>query len=226
MRSQKVLSNQQIKWYDEGTTRLNYQLIFNEAKEDSKESLYNENEIKKRLESRDAAWKKKLQQAKKEAYKDGFEAGKQEGIQEAGKEIDAKLNVIRNAIEDGHAEWKQRQEIIEPGMLDLVFEISESILGVPVRDEKIRKQLLETLRPIFQKLDESCKPIIKVCEKDLEPVKALKEEYAPKMTMHFEVNEDCNPGEFILDTDDETIVHKFREMLKEFKKNLSLPTWK
>lgn len=226
MRSQKVLSNQQIKWYDEETTRLNYQVIFNEAKESSSDALFDEAEIRRRLETRDVAWKKKLEQEKEKAYRAGYEAGLAEGYETAHKETDAKLEVIRNSIRDGHEEWRQRQEILEPGMLDLAFELSEAILGIPVEDEQLRKNMLDTLRPIFQKLDGASKPVIKVCESDLEPVKALKEEYASELTMYFEVQSDCNPGEFILETDDETIVHKFREMLKELKKNLSLPTWK
>lgn len=226
MRSQKVLSNQQIKWYDEETTRLNYQVIFNEAKESSNDTVFDEAELKNRLETRDAAWKKKLQQEKEKAYREGFEAGQAEGYEAAHQETDAKLEVIRTSIKQGHEEWRQRQEILEPGMLDLAFELSEAILGIPVEDEQLRKNMLDTLRPIFQKLDGASKPIIKVCASDLEPVKKLQEEFASELTMYFEVQSDCNPGEFILETNEETIVHKFREMLKELKKNLSLPTWK
>jgi flagellar assembly protein FliH len=226
MRSQKVLSNQQVKWYDEETTRLNYQVIFNEAKESSNESVFDEAELKSRLEMRDTAWKKKLQQEKEKAYREGFEAGQAEGYETAHQETDAKLEVIRTAIKEGHEEWQQRQEILEPGILDLAFELSEAILGIPVQDEQLRNNMLDTLRPIFQKLDNASRPVIKVCESDLEPVKALKEEFASELTMYFEVQNDCNPGEFILETDDETIVHQFREMLKELRKNLSLPTWK
>ncbi|HBQ59773.1 MAG TPA: hypothetical protein DD671_09150 [Balneolaceae bacterium] len=67
--------------------------------------------------------------------------------------------------------------------------------------------------------------MVKVSSCDLGLVKKLQEDHAPEMTMYIEVDAECNPGEFELENEQETIVHKFREMLKEFKKNLSLPTW-
>lgn len=226
MRGQKVLNTNQVKWYDNGLTRLNYQMIFNEANAAEEEvDNFDQEELKAKLDERDEFWKKKLKQEKEQAFAEGFENGKVEGLEIARNEIDGKIEVIRTAIDEGHREWQQRMEMIEPGVLDLAFDISEAILGIPVQHEKLTASLVEKLTPIFQKLDQSSKPMLRVSENDLEHVQELKEEYASELTMYIEVDENCNPGEFELDTNDETIVHKFREMLKEFKKNLSLPTW-
>lgn len=227
MRSQKVFNNGQVKWFDEELTRLNFQMVFNESEQDEKdaEQKYDPEELQKRLNQRDESWKKKLKHETEQAFEEGFEKGRKEGLKAARLEIDSKLEVIRKAIEKGHEEWQQRHKLIEPGVLDLAFEISENILGVPVKDPKIQETLSSKLIPIFQKLDHSSRPVLKVSEHDLEHVKELKQSYAGKLTMFIESDENCNPGEFELDTNDETIVYKFREMLKEFKKNLNLPTW-
>ncbi|MEX0722422.1 MAG: FliH/SctL family protein [Gracilimonas sp.] len=225
MRSQKVLNNDQVKWYDGGQTRLNYQMIFNEVEEKEEASGVDFEELEARLNERDQSWKIKLQAEKEKAFAAGFETGRSDGLEAARNEIDGKLEVIRSAIEKGHEEWQQRQEMIEPGILDLAFEISETILGIPVKNKKVRQNLTNKLTPIFRKLDQGSKPILKVSAYDLEHVQELKEEYASKITMFIESDEACNPGEFELDTDDETIVLKFKEMLKEFKKNLGLPSW-
>lgn len=227
MRSQKVLNTDQVNWYDDGLTRLTYQMIFNEPDELKEEDeSFDHEELETRLDERDEYWKKKLQQERKKAYAKGFETGKNEGLDNARKEIDGKLEVIRTAIDSGHKEWQKRMDIIEPGVLDLAFDISETILGIPVQDEKVRVSMTEKLTPILQKLDQSSKPILRVSEYDFEHVQNLKEEFACELTMFIQTDENCNPGEFELDTNDETFVHKFREMLNEFKKNLSLPTWK
>ncbi|MFP8488661.1 FliH/SctL family protein [Gracilimonas sp. Q87] len=226
MKSQNVLNTNQVKWYENGVTRLNYQMIFNEpAESDGELNNLDHEELEYRLNKRDEFWKQKLKKEKETAFTEGFEKGKIEGLEIARNEIDGKLDVIQAAIKKGHEEWKRRTEMIEPGVLDLAFDISEAILGIPVRDQKVRSNMTEKLTPIFQKLDQSSKPIIRVSEYDFEHVKELKEEYASKLTMFLETDEKCNPGEFELDTNDETIVHKFQEMLMEFKKNLSLPTW-
>ena len=42
MRTQKVLQNNQISWFGEGSKRLNYQMIFNESEVKKEEDEYTE----------------------------------------------------------------------------------------------------------------------------------------------------------------------------------------
>ena len=183
-------------------------------------------DINELLDERDARWKRKLEQVRSEAYTEGFNAGQTEGIETARAEIDQKIGVIRQALSEAHTEWKVRQEMLEPGLLDMVFEISESILGIPVENPAIRASLEEKLAPLLQKINEQSKPILWVCESDLEYVQALKDDFSKSMVLNIQTSEECNPGEFKLETQEETVVHNFREMLNEFKKTLALPSWK
>ena len=225
MSSHKVFSNQQIKWQEGEGTRLNYQMLFQEKKQEEEKLQFDSEELLARLNQRDQKWKKRLKQEKEKAYQEGFAAGQIEGEEKADGKIDSKIKVIKSAIAQGHQEWRERQQLIEPGVLDLAFEVCEAILGLPLVRDELTQNLEEQLVPIFRKLDRESRPIIKVSNDDLEFVQRLKDKHVPEMTMYIEADEGCNPGEFELDTDQETIVHKFREMLKEFKKNLSLPTW-
>ncbi|MGN8226751.1 FliH/SctL family protein [Gracilimonas sp. BCB1] len=228
MRTQKVLDNNQISWFNEGSKRLNYQMIFNESEVRNEEDEYSEKttDINELLDERDSRWKRKLEQVRNEAYAEGFNAGQTEGIEKARSEIDDKISVIKEAMTQAHEEWKTRQQILEPGLLDMVFEISESILGIPVENPAIRESLEEKIVPLLQKINEQSKPILWVCEDDLEFVQALKDDFSKSMVLNMQVSEDCNPGEFRLETQEETVVHNFREMLDEFKKTLALPSWK
>ncbi|MEQ8525946.1 FliH/SctL family protein [Gracilimonas sp.] len=228
MRNQKVLQKNQISWFNEGSKRLNYQMIFNESEVKNEEDEYTEEstDINQLLDERDARWKRKLEQVRAEAYTQGFNAGQTEGLNTARSEIDQKLAVIRQALDKAHEEWKARQEMLEPGLLDMVFEISESILGIPVENPAIRESIEEKLTPLLQKVNEQSKPILWVAEEDLEFTKSLKDDFSKSMVLNIQTSEECNPGEFKLETNEETVVHNFREMLQEFKKTLMLPSWK
>lgn len=228
MRNQKVLQNNQISWFNEGSKRLNYQMIFNESEVKNEEDEYTEEstDINQLLDERDARWKRKLEQVRNEAYAEGFNAGQTEGLDTARAEIDQKLSVIRQALDEAHAEWKTRQEILEPGLLDMVFEISESILGIPVENPAIRESIEEKLTPLLQKVNEQSQPILWVAEEDLEFIKSLKNDFSKSMVLNIQTSEECNPGEFRLETNEETVVQSFQEMLQEFKKTLMLPSWK
>lgn len=225
MSAHKVFSNNQIKWQDGEDTRLNFRMLFQEKKEEEEKLQFDSDELLERLSKRDEKWKKRLRQEKEKAYLEGVEAGKKEGFSKAEAEVDSKIKVLKSAVAQGHQEWRERQQLLEPGVMDLTFEICEAILGIPLEREELSKNLEEQLISIFRKLDRESRPVVKVSSCDLDLVKKLQEVHAPEMTMYIEADEECNPGEFELETDQETIVHKFREMLKEFKKNLSLPSW-
>jgi len=45
-------------------------------------------------------------------------------------------------------------------------------------------------------------------------------------SINIQISKECNPGEFKLENNRETIIHNFRVMLKDFKESLSLPSWK
>src|SRR5690554_5511330 len=223
MRSNKVLNHQQVHWHDGEHTRLSYQMLF---KEEEPSEEFDENiDVIEQLNSRDEKWKNKLQVERDKAYRQGLEDGKKSGYAEARKEMDEKISIIKAVIDQGHLEWKTRQKILDPGLLDLSFDIAESILGIPVENEAIQAKLKQQLIPLFQKLDDQSKPVIKVNSSDLDYVKALKTEFAEKVTVHIVDDENCNPGEFEVETNEEIVVHKFRETLKDFKAKLMLPTW-
>ncbi|SMO81715.1 FliH/SctL family protein [Gracilimonas mengyeensis] len=222
----KVINNNQINWYDDGKTRLSYQMLFEEEEEVVEALSYDPKELEEKLNERDRKWRNKLNIARDKAYQEGLEAGREEGLKQAREEIDAKINTVCTAVEKGHQEWQKRQKMMDPVLIELVFEITEKILGIPVEKEDMRAKLEEQLVPVLQKLDETSKPFVTVSEQDLDIVKRWIKENNPNLTVHLKSDPDCNPGEFEVDTQHETIVHKFREMFNEFKKNLSLPTWK
>src|SRR5699024_3975550 len=98
-------------------------------------------DIKALLRKRDRMWKIRLKNAREDAFSRGFEDGRQQGIEQARAEIDRKLASLERAFSKAHEEWKDRQELLDPGLLDLVFDIAESILEIPVTNMNLRKKL-------------------------------------------------------------------------------------
>lgn len=228
MRNQKVLQNNQINWFDEGSTRLNYQMIFNEVaeKEAATEEYEEQEDVTALLQERDERWKNKMKEVRDNALAEGLELGRSEGLEQARIEMKEKFSVIQKAIDAGHREWQKRNRILEPGLLDMVFEISEEILGIPVENPGIRKSIEEKLTPLLQKVDEQSRPILWVAQEDLQYIEKIKDDFSKSMVINIQPSPDCNPGEFRLETNEETVVQNFREMLTEFRKSLSLPSWK
>lgn len=225
MNKPKIIDDGQINWNREGTSRLSYEMIFKEKFPSDEDAAGEEQDIETLLEKRDEEWKKKLEEARDAAYQKGKEDGLKEGFEQAGAEIDSKLKGLEEAFRQAHLEWRERQQILETGLLDLVFEISESILGIPVENPAIREKLDRELTHLLQKTEEHTKPLLLVSEADFEYVKRLKERITPKTTINIRPEKDFNSSEYRLETNNETVVHRFQTMLNDFKESLSLPPW-
>lgn len=228
MSGNRIINNERISWRSEGEDRLNYQMIFEEKDPEQEEQIAERQraDMEKQLAQRDREWKRKLAEARTKAFNEGKELGLRQGYKEAREEIDGKLSVIEEGLRAAHAEWKERQESLEPGLLDLVFDIAESILGIPVENPAIRDQLDTELGELLQKVDKETRPRLLVSERDYEYVLKLKDRHCPNSTVSIRASDRCNPGEFELDTDRETMVRNFQTMLRDFADNLTLPSWK
>ena len=225
----KVIDNEQIRWNQKDSAKLDYRMIFqdHDAENEKKIKEQKKAEIREILKENDAEWELELKKATEEAYRKGLSEGLEEGYKTAEKEIDQKFKTLEHAFAEAYDEWKQRQAELEPGLLDTVFYLTEKILGIPVENDKIRIQLEKELSDLLRRLDADSRPTILVNQTDFEFVEKLIRENKSETLVHLGYSEACNPGEFIFETDREMIVHKFRMMLNEFRNNLtSLPTWK
>ncbi|SHG14999.1 hypothetical protein SAMN05443144_12033 [Fodinibius roseus] len=235
MEEPKILHDEQLSWYEEEDRRLDYQVAFENqdytenkgaAKKAERTGNKEDTDVKKLLRERDRMWKKRLQKAREAAFREGLEKGKKEGISEAREEINEKIKGVEHILDHAHLEWKRRQEAINPGLLDLVFELVEKIVGLPVENPEIRNKLDEELSNLLHEADTSVKPVIWICESDYEYVEGLVNTYAPEVTVSIRSSDKYNPGEFAFDTEKETVVYNFKEMLRDFRETISLPSWR
>jgi flagellar biosynthesis/type III secretory pathway protein FliH len=233
MEDQKILHTEEINWYEEDQNRLDYEVAFDgngykkSPKDDSHEDPVNEQQVdvKQLINKRDKKWEKRLAKVRKEARQEGYEQGYEKGFNDAEQEIDGKLDHLEHLVENAHSQWIERQKMLNPGLLDLVFDIVEEIVGLPVENPEIREQLEDELSVLFHETDSQVKPQLWVSEEDYEFVKGLIEKYSPELSLSLRVSEDYNTGEFEFETDKETVVHCFREKLADFKENITLPSW-
>lgn len=234
MKNPRVLDNEQINWYKENSTKLNYKMLFNEKKvsneilelqEAEAVELSPEEILEQARIERDQKWRFKVNKTKEDAYAQGYEEGKAAGYMHAQYDLEGKLDFINSTIEKGLKEWKKRQELLDPGILDLAFEIAETILGFPVEHVELKNKLESTLGPLFENIDDQSKPILVVSESDYEYIQLLKEKYAPNSFIKVRIDQTCRSGEYRFESTREVIVQNVKNTLKEFRKTLPIPTW-
>lgn len=234
MKNPRVLDNEQINWYKENSTKLNYKMLFNEKKvsneilelqEAEAVELSPEEILEQARIERDQKWRFKVNKTKEDAYAQGYEEGKAAGYMHAQYDLEGKLDFINSTIEKGLKEWKKRQELLDPGILDLAFEIAETILGFPVEHVELKNKLESTLGPLFENIDDQSKPILVVSESDYEYIQLLKEKYAPNSFIKVRIDQSCRSGEYRFESTREVIVQNVKNTLKEFRKTLPIPTW-
>lgn len=225
----KVIDNDKIIWNQKDSAKLDYRMIFedHDAEKEKKIKEQKKAEIREILKENDAEWELELKKATEEAYQKGLSQGLEQGYQAAQKEIDEKFKSLEKAFANAYEEWSQRQKELEPGLLDTVFYLAEKIVGIPVENDKIRIRMEKELSGLLRRLDTELRPTILVSKCDYDFAVELIEKNKSETLVHLGVSDECNPGEFVFETDREMVVKKFRIILNEFRKNMtSLPTWK
>jgi len=233
MKEKKIVSGDRVSWYQNDDTQLDYRMVFDEedsisetekdeASEDEKEEKVDALQL---LRKRDDKWKKRLKRTRKESFKKGFKKGEQQGAERVRKEMEETFDRLETMFNEAHKEWCKRHDAINPGLLDLVFDLVESIVDLPIKHPKMKEKLKTELSPLLHAVDKNTKPVLTVSEYDYNFVADLVNKYAPDISVDIRKNSRCKPGEFEFDTDKKTVIHNFRKMAKDFRENLSLPTW-
>ena len=231
MEDQKILATEEISWYDEERAQLDYQMIFdsNETHSDTEEEEEQQEQqqvdVKALLRERDQKWKKRLKKAREHAFSKGYEEGRKQGLAQGRSEVEERISGLESSFNEAHEEWKRRQKTLDPGLLDLVFDIAESILEIPVENPKIREKLDQEISSLLHRMDEQVTPFLWVSASDYRYVQEIKEKHLSESSVNIQVSEECNPGEFKFETDQKTVVYSFRKMLDDFRNTLSLPSW-
>lgn len=225
--SSRIIDERKINWDRTPSNTLSYRMIFDEnyatGKQDEEQKAAPDYE--EILKQNNREWEQKLRQSRREAYEAGIEEGTKRGYQEANSQIDEKIERISDQLSHAHAEWQERQKMLDPGVLDLAFELAESILEIPVENPAIRECMKKELEPILQRLDDNTRPVLWVSVEDAEFVQELKEENAPKSTINLRTDKTLNSGEFKLETSRETVIQEFKTLLTDLKESLNLPSW-
>lgn len=222
--ARKIIGKESFTWHDDNHSRLSYQMVFGDGlKAEEADSEENNARIEDILLARQKEEREKLEAAREEAFSLGFEKGRNEGLIAGRADMKTTLSTLELAFEQAREEWRAMQNILHPGLLHLIFDICEKILGVPVQNETVRKHLEEELCDIVQKIEKSAQPVLWVSEADFAYVVDLVERFAGDTGIVVHATPKCLPGEYQLESNREKIVRNYRLMLRDFSDTLMLP---
>jgi flagellar biosynthesis/type III secretory pathway protein FliH len=216
----KIIDKDRFSWEDEGSFRLDYKTIFEEKKAAAGPPAPDMDRI---MEARLREWNEKLEAARRQSFDQGYRKGLEEGREQAGRELDQRLEGLREHFRDAAAEWKATMELLKPGLLNLVFDLAETILEVPVTNGTMRNKLERELNDLLQDIEMETRPVLWVSRDDFAMVQGLAERYEGTTGVIVRVGNTCKPGEYQLETSRERIVRDFGKMLSDFKESLILP---
>lgn len=228
MNSGKIINDSKITWDRKSQDTLSYRMLFDEAPASvsEPEEEVPDIDVDEILRESNEQWEARLRQAWQEAFDAGVEEGHDRGFKEAESLLDEKAALLSGQLEQAHTEWLEQQKMLDPGVLDLAFELAESILEIPVENPAIREKMKNQLEPIIRRIDDSTRPVLWISAVDEDFVRAIKDDNAPRTSINIRVDKTLNPGEFKLETSRESVVHQFKTLLQDLKESLNLPSWK
>lgn len=219
--SRKIIDKDHFVFNEDTSKRLNYRMIFGEASDDPvAQTASVEERYRLEIAQLRRTMQTEIEMAREEGFRRGHESGYGEGFTAASEALDRRTVVIEKALQEAHRDWRQIQEELHPGVLKMIFEICEAVLGIPMEDAAIRKPMEAELIVLFQELDAASKPVLWVNENDITFATDLISRFAKRIGFQVRPSEKCKPGEYQIETNKERIVRDYKLMLREFVENM------
>ncbi len=218
--SRRIIDKSKFSWKEEDRFKLDYKMVFEDRKPLEEPEVPDVDQI---LEAKLNEWNKQLEKARKVAFEQGYKQGRSDGMSQAREELDQRLGSLGSQFQSAFEAWKSNVDLLKPGILQLVFDITEAILEMPVTNGTMRNKLEAELSELIQEVDKKSRPVLWVSADDYELAESLITEYGENTGVILRVGKNCKPGEYQLDTNREKIVRDFRQMLYDFKDSLILP---
>lgn len=216
----KIIDRNRFSWEDDDRFRLDYTKVFEDRKHAAEPQGPDIDQV---LQEKLKEWNERLENTRRQAFDQGYRQGHDEGMALARNELDQRLDGMAGQFRAAADEWKATMELLKPGLLNLVFDLAEAILEVPVTNGTMRNKLEKELHELLQDLEKDSRPVLWVSREDHDMVASLITEYEGSTGVMVRVGNTCKPGEYQLETSRERIVRDFREILKDFKDSLILP---
>lgn len=216
----KIINRNRFSWEEDDRFKLDYKTVFEDKKAVPEEQGP---DIDQLLQEKLREWNVKLEKTRRQAFEQGYRQGHSEGQEQARQELDERLDAMAGQFREAAHEWKSTMELLKPGLLNLVFDLAETILEVPVTNGTMRNKLETELHELLQDIEKETRPVLWVSHDDFEMVESLVAEYEGSTGVIVRVGKNCKPGEYQIETSRERIVRDFRQMLGDFKDSLILP---
>lgn len=199
-------------------TRLSYEDLF-QVKSDE------DVDYQEVIERNNLEWTRRVNETRQIAIKEGYDAGLTDGETLARKRIDEQIHHFEATLTELDKRLQQTIEEIKPGIVSLVFDLAEKVIGVPVENEKLKVWVVDTIRHTLESITEHSKIKITVAEADYDSVKELIDKLPDLKKVTVNYSGSLNPGEFEIDSPHHAVLNDFSKKLEDLRIAAPLNDW-
>lgn len=210
--------------------RLSYKMLFSDsphAKSNGTETRGDRDPItlkehQKNLREAEEKWQVKLEEVSAEAYQKGLEEGFKKGEKKAQAVMEQKGELMKEVVCGIENHINELMDELKPRIATLVFDITEKILGLPLKSEKLGKEVTEEVGKLLLSFDRDIHVKLIVSSSDYGfMVRALKD-LPNAERVQLSKSDELSTGEYTVDTENERIVKNFKKMLLDFRDEVAL----
>ncbi len=206
--------------------RLSYEMLFDDSGNGNHSNGFHEQvpfkEHREVLEKAEDEWRLKLEEAKTEAFQKGLEEGIKQGKERALTEMNQKKEWMKSVVSAIEDRISGLMDDLKPQVATLAFDITEKILGLPVKSVKLRERVKVEVKNLISSFDQNIQVKLVVASSDFEFVSQALEELPNPERVQLSKSEKLSAGEYIVDTSNERIVKNFNKMLLDFREEVAL----
>ncbi|MEX0769871.1 MAG: FliH/SctL family protein [Balneolaceae bacterium] len=208
---------------------MNYDSLFQgtlvESDQDSHESgqsqMITQSEFEELLDRYKKEWAEKQEALLEQEKEKSFQKGYQKGSSQTNKKIQNTSEAVLNAFNEIEKKVNQLMTEVKPQIAEMIFDIAERIIEHPIVNESMHQRVRQQIDRVIDQISDNLNIRVEVSSDEFELIKELLESRMSSEHITLTSSDHLQPGEFIVDTNREKIVKKFKKSLNDFRESVT-----
>ena len=226
--NRKLIFKERLDYEEADSTRLSYDVIFRkpefERQIEEQEAVEQQQQVEEALAQQKEQFESRLQVEKQQAAQQGYDKGFSEGQEEARNLISESLETFRQSLAELDTRLTKLTEEIKPGVTSMVFDLAEKVIQVPVQSDELTEIVRSEVERIVRGVDDELKITIYVSPDDFDAIEEMVAQFDLKR-IDVKANQSLQPGEYGVETNEETVVRRFQKSLRDMREELNVEDW-
>lgn len=183
--------------------------------------MISQQEFEETLNRYKKEWAEEHSELLEEEKQKSFQQGYEKGSKNTGKKIEKTSDAVLNAFNEIEKQVNKLLTEVKPQIAEMIFDIAERIIEHSIVNESIHQRVRQQIDQVIDQIGDNLNIRIEVSSGEYELIEEMLASRMNSDQITLCASDKLKPGEFIVDTNREQIIKRFKKSLNDFRESVT-----